>query len=531
MTEAPVVSNGPRGDRTLDEILADGYEVVGAHSPTSGEEGSAYILVAPTQLAVSSVSSLETRELGSTSPSPFTSWTRQEYNRALTGLKGLQKYDEMRRSDATVRSTLRMIKTPVLAARWYMEPASDSKRDKNAAEFVWKCFKDYMSTSLPQLLTECLLMIDFGYYMFEKVYEVRIIEGKRRVVWKKLAPRHPMDVKEWQFDENGGPEKVVMYANKANLTGFQGGFIQTFVDETVIPIEKLLVFTFDKEAGNIEGIPVLRSAFKHWYYKDTLYKIDAIQKERHGIGVPIIKLPPNFTDSDKRLADELGRNLRTNERAHVVLPPNWEIEFAKLNGNLVNAMESIEHHDRAIEKNILAAFLSSTNATKEEDQTMFLKATRFIADIVTDVFNKYAIPQLCDFNFGTMRTGYPQLRARRIGEQADWRTMSFAVRNLVGAGVITPDDPLEALLRDEMDLPKMDPETARDTPTPQDPNGGEPEDGEEETDDDGRAEGDAKRRKAPPLRPAGPARVGPPRQTKPNANPPRGTGGQDRSGG
>jgi hypothetical protein len=525
MTEAPVVSESPRGDRTLAEILADGYEVVGAEA---GE--SSYIVVAPKKLAVSQVTSGEMREIGSTSPSPFTSWTRQEYNPQLMGLRGLQKYDEMRRSDATTRSTLRMAKTPVLSARWFVEPASDSKRDQNAADFIWKCFTDYMSVSWPQLLTECLLMLDFGYYMFEKVYDVRVIDGKRRVVWKKLAPRHPMDVKEWHYDENGGPDRVVMYAPKAQLAGLQGGFVQTSMDEVTIPIDKLLVFTFDKEAGNIEGVSLLRSAFKHWYYKDTLYKIDAIQKERHGIGVPIIKLPPNFTDRDKVLADELGRNLRTNERAHVVLPPNWELEFAQLNGNPVNALESIEHHDRAIEKNILAAWLGSTNATKEEDQTMFLKATRFIADIVVDVFNKYAIPQLCDFNFGTMRTGYPKLKARRIGEQVDWRTMSFALRNFIGAGAVTPDDPLEALIREEMDLPRMDPETARDTPSPQGPE--EEQDEEEETDDeDGRAEGDARRRKAPPLRPAGPPRVGPPRQTRPNANPPRGTGGQDRSGG
>jgi hypothetical protein len=295
------------------------------------------------------------------------------------------------------------------------------------------------------------------------------------------------------------------------------------VDEVVIPIEKLLVFTFDKEAGNIEGISILRSAYKHWYYKDTLYKIDAIQKERHGIGVPVVKLPAGFKDGDKDIADELGRNLRTNERAHVVLPPLWDLEFAELHGNLVDVMGSAEHHDRMIEKNILASFMSNPSSGKEEDQTMFLKATRFIAEILTDVFNKYAIPQLCDFNYGTLRTGYPKLKARRIGEQADWRTMSFAVRNLVGAGVITPDDPLEELLREEMDLPPMDPETARDVPTPQDPQGGE--------DDSSGAEGDAKGKTKTPLRPAGPARVGPARQASPKAKPQSSNSGQDRSGG
>src|SRR5213076_1826132 len=126
-------------------------------------------------------------------------------------------------------------------------------------------------------------------YMFEKVWEPRIIKGKERLVWKKLAPRHPMDVKTWHYDENGGPAAVEMWAPS-------GDPIQP---DVVIPIEKLAVFTFDREAGNVEGISVLRSAYKHWYFKYQLYKIDAIQKERHGLGIPVIKLPVGYSTKDR----------------------------------------------------------------------------------------------------------------------------------------------------------------------------------------------------------------------------------------
>jgi hypothetical protein len=342
-------------------------------------------------------------------------------------------------------------------------------------------------------------MLDFGYYMFEKVWEERKIQGQTRMVWKKLAPRHPMDVLEWVFDDNGGPNAVKMINP------------DTFDPEPiVIPIEKLLVFSFDKEGGNIEGMSILRSSYKHWYYKDKLYMIDAIQKERHGIGVPVIKLPMGFSKTDKLDADQLGRNLRTNERAHVVLPPNWELLFAKLEGQPVNAMESIEHHDKQIQKNALVAFMDGN--AKEEDQTMFLKATRFIADIVAGTFNSYAIPQLIDYNF-VRGEKYPKLKARRIGEQADWRTMSFAVRNLIGAGVIIPDDKLEESLREEMDLPKADVATQRVVATPQAPGSG------------GTAQGPGQQKQA------GAEKPGLPRQAAPSANPPAGNSGTDRSGG
>jgi hypothetical protein len=403
-------------------------------------------------------------ELGSATPSPFTSWIRREYNKDLYGIKGLKIYDKMRKSDGTVRGTMRLAKTPVLAGQWSMAPASQSAKDKMIANFVWKNLTRWTTSSWPQTLTESLLMLDFGYYMFEKVFVpgaqiTNDPDARGKIVWQKLAPRHPMDVKEWFFDYEGGPLSVDLWAPPVFVPGLQGGVFQGFSQWVNIPINKLLVFSFDKEAGNIEGISLLRSAYKHWYYKDNLYKIDAIQKERHGIGVPVIQLPVGYSPQDLSLADALGRNLRTNDRAHVVLPPNWTLAFAELKGQPVNCIQSIEHHDTQIEKQILGQFLNPHEKTDEQDQTLFLKATRFTADIVTDVFNSYAIPQLVDMNWANV--DYPRLVAKRIGEQEDWRTTSFTLRNYVGAGIIVPDQPLEDHLRDEMGLPPADMATAR----------------------------------------------------------------------
>ena len=389
------------------------------------------------------------REIGYTGQSLLVSFAREEYNPDLRGINGLRVYDKMRKSDAQVRATLRLIKTPVLAGHWYVEAASDSEEDQEVADFVWDNLTKWMTISWSQILFESLLMLDFGYYMFEKVWTVR--DGK--IVWKKLAPRHPMDIEDWVLDETGGPRGVTVFPNTDIPAAYP----------SFIPVDKLLIFSFDKEAGNLEGVSVLRSAYKAWYFKDNLYKIDAIQKERHGIGIPIIVLPPNFTDNDKTLANEIGKNLRTNEKAHVVLPPNWKIEFADIRGNPVDAMDSIEHHDRAIARNVLGQFINASSGSTElgeQNVDLFNKATRYVAEFVKDTFNKHAIPQLVDFNFKVDE--YPQLKYRRIGEMVDWRTMSFAMRNFIGAGVITPDDRLEHWIRDEMDLPRMEPSTSRD---------------------------------------------------------------------
>jgi hypothetical protein len=281
--------------------------------------------------------------------------------------------------------------------------------------------------SWPRLLREILLELDFGWYAFEKVFD--IYDGK--VVWRKIAPRHPALLEEWIYDSNGGPNGARFFRQFSNQSA-----------SVFIPIEKLLVFTHEQEGGNMEGISVLRPAYKHWYYIDNLYKIDAIQKERHGIGVPVIKLPPNFSTNDKSAADNLGANLRTNERAHVVLPPMWDIMMLKMEGNPVDSLASAQHHGKMMYESILAGFMIGEGA--KDGQAMFEKSCRFVADEIRDVFNKWAIPELVAYNWKTVDK-FPELKVRRLGDTVDWRTISFAIRNFVGAGVIIPDDASESI--------------------------------------------------------------------------------------
>lgn len=431
------------------------FENDGADFYRDIEAGPSPVGFSRTQGRVQLADSPNMREIGSSSPSPYTNFVGREYNQELQGNNGLEKYHKMR-SDGVVSGTMLMFKTPVNSARWFMEPAEIDEKElaEKQSKFAWDCLTTYQSTTWTQIKNEAMLMCEYGYFILEKVWENRIIDGKKRTILKKLASRHPMDVKEWHFDKNGGPKGVTMFVANGDD-----------VEERFIPIKKLLVFTYGLE-GDIRGRSALRAAYKHSYYKEQFYKIDAIQKERHGIGIPVIKLPPSFDDNDKLAANELGRNLRTNERAHVVLPPYWEMFFAKLEGQPVSAIDSIVMHDKAIRENVLASFLGSDTNTKEEDLTLFLKATRFVADSICDAINTYLIPELIDYNFEDVER-YPKLKVRRIGEQADWRVLSFAVRNFVGSGIIRPDDRLETNMREELDLPRADITTTRVVAAPQ----------------------------------------------------------------
>jgi len=448
--------------------LVGNLDIVGAnHDPAHGS----YVILADRTPNLPLGSAVT--EMGYASPSPWTSWTRDERVPELMDRRGLRTYYDMKRADGTVRGALRLLKTPVMAARWFIEPATDSTIDQNIADFVEKNLMQDLNVPWSRIIEDSLLMCEYGYMPFEKVYEN--VGGRTKLV--KLAPRHPMDIQEWIWDDFGGPEGFIMDPAMPALLNKQygqpfpayGPFAPTNTgraqpEEVFIPINKLVVFVLEQEAGDLRGVSILRSAYKHYYYKDTMYKIDAIQKERHGIGVPIIKLPPGFSVGDRKLAEDLGRNLRTNERAHIVVPSNWEVMFAKLEGQPVDCMRSIEHHDMKIKSNILAPFMDEANVNPDS-LDVYYKATRYIASTVCDTFNHYVIPQLVDYNFS--RGGYPMLRVRRIGEEEALRTTSFAVRNFVGANIIQPDDELEKFVRSELDLPPKDKDTVREVQTPQ----------------------------------------------------------------
>lgn len=398
-------------------------------------------------------------ELGNTGMTAYGNMGfRGEYNNDLRGYLGLRTYDRMRRSESQVKMALRLIKTPVYAARWFVNPASSAKRDKKIASEIWKNFTDQLSVSWAMLLLESLSHLDFGWYSFEPVYQK--VNGK--VLWKKFSPRHPLDCSRWLYDINdGGPKGAY--------------FHQSDGTEKFIPIKetngqtRLLTFTLDKEGGDMEGVSALRPIYKNYYYKDNLLKIDAIQKERHGIGIPIIKLPNGYTTDDKNLANNLGRNLRTNERAHVVIPERFVVEMLKLEGQPVDVIKSVQYHDTLMARGVLAPFsFNDTGLITAESQELFLKGARFIADSTADVFNKWAIPDWVRFNYSS-NVEPPKLTARNIGDTVDWRTISFALRNLIGAQIIQPDDDLETYMRDQMDLPLADTNSIRKPATPQGP--------------------------------------------------------------
>lgn len=369
---------------------------------------------------------LQTKEIG-TSGVSITSGliTGEEYNPKLTGKKAIDAYDQMRRSDATVNAALNAVKLPILSADFSLDPASDDDADKEVAEFIEDCL--FHIVDWEQFLGEALTFLDFGYDVHEMVFEPREINGTLRIALVKLGYRKQTTIEKWETKD--GKPGIQQFDNTGHTYS--------------IPAEKLVRFTHKQEGDNYEGISLLRAAYKHWYIKDKLYRIDAVGHERHALGVIDVTTPVGATETDKKKMRTLVRNLRANEESYIEHPEGWIVAFLDMKANSLKDVEpSINHHDRQIMKNVLAQFLeigaaggSGTRSTSEDHSRLFELAVQSVARRIVQVLQNTVVRTLVDLNFTDRE--YPTLRVGNISDD-NIPVMSEAIKKFVDAGVIHP---------------------------------------------------------------------------------------------
>lgn len=260
---------------------------------------------------------------------------------------------------------------------------------------------------------------------------------------KKLAPRMPRSIQQWELaDGTFGIQQIRQDGVQAQIPG-----------------SKLLIFVNEREGDNWWGTSFLRAPYKHWYYKNNFYKIDGMAFERQGMGVPVMKMPDNYTQSDERKAAQLMRNLRANEEAHVIIPQGYEFSFADMSSSTTRDPEkSINHHNKEILISVLAQFLElgqssngGSKALSENHSDIFLKGLESIANTIKNEINTNLIKELVDMNFDNV-TIYPKLDYSGI-TTVDVAALGTAYSQLVTAGAINPTDEDQQYLRAAMGLP------------------------------------------------------------------------------
>lgn len=405
-----------------------------------------------------------------------------EPNPDLRGLEAVATWDEMSRTDDQVGSALRALRTPVTSADWSLTSVEDV--DPGVLEFVRTNIglpkagesrgrRNREGIVFSEHLADAFKAAIFGHSVFEQVYKYNPTDGR---LWlRKLGPRSQTTIEEIEVGPDGGLAAIRQTAPA--LSSWRGGIPKP----VRIPVEHLVFYCVGKDGADWYGTSVLRQAYRPWFFKDRLERLAAQIVERNGMGVPI-GYAGNGADR-KGLETALG-NLRAGATSHVIAPEGTEIKLTGVTGSTVDALPYINHFNQQISKALAQGFqdLGHDSGARSLGETFLevaLRASQEVADLIADVFTEHVIRDLVELNFGE-GTPYPTLSPGDIvaGRHQD----ETVLVDLANAGLLTPDEPLEAYLRKQKGLPEADPATARTKDPAPEPVGRFPEVGLSESD-------------------------------------------------
>ena len=397
-------------------------------------------------------------EMGSTGTEMFGSLLGQtDYNATLQGPTGYAEYDKMRLSDGQVKAVLTVLKLPLLNADWYVEPASDAPQDREIAERLHIRVREGMSVSWQALLRQILLHLDYGSMPFEPVW---VIEDGL-VMLRKLAPRLPASITEWILDEKGGLAGVKQSASTGS--GWK---------EVTIPIRKLVIFVNELEGSNWRGVSVLRAAYKHWYYKQGLERVQAIAIEKRAMGVDHGILQGDaITDEKKREYERVLMGLHTHEKGFLVTTEgqtDYKLEgFTGGTASVLDPQGAIDYHNLSIVRSCIAEFIamgsgSTGSLAMHKDKTSLLMlGLGAVANNIADTVSQHLIRPWVDYNWAV--TKYPRMRYSHL-EARDLTAFAEAVVKFRGAGVLDRRLDVRNAARQMLDLEALSEEPEEEEP-------------------------------------------------------------------
>ncbi len=390
----------------------------------------------------------------------WTSVTQREETPELRWPQSVRVYDRMRRQDSQVSSVLRAVSHPLLRTPWRVAPnGARPEVVDHVAQDLGLPVKGVQETVMPRRrdrfswqkhLREALLMLPLGHMPFEQVYRWDDRTGLFRL--RKLGPRMPHTITKFNVARDGG---LLSIEQRGSGTS-----------PVTIPMSRLVIYVNELEGGEWWGNSILRSAYKNWLIKDRLLRVDAQSIERNGMGIPAYTAPEGANSAGMDAGDEIVAGLRAGDESGATLPSGAKLELLGVAGNIPSALPSIKYHDEQIARGVLAHFLNLGNQTGSwalgsTFADFFSQSLQAIAQEVADTASQHIVEDLVDVNYGTDEPA-PLVVCDEIGSKS--LAVAQAIKMLVDAGVLTPDDALEAFLRGGLGLPAADQPAPEGTP-------------------------------------------------------------------
>lgn len=401
--------------------------------------------------------------------SPFADLTLGgiDINPELTGLRKYLIYEEMRKSDPSVKSALFMYKLPIRQADWALDAFSTDGIDQLIHDAVaWQFGLEEQDGQLDltwdEWLQQTMLFFDFG-AMGEEV-----VEG---------------DLQIWRPSGDDGTNTRLIKPIARFAPRFAGTFLQIEDDPRTgrivrakqmmpnadwIPGDQLVWYAPEKEGRNWHGVSMLRAMYGPWRLKKALMIAAAIGWDRFSVGVPVVRYPMGGGSKAKAEAENIARNIRVHERAWVALEGNdaqgWKLDIVGGTGNMGDPVPLIRLYDEQIAAAALQQFskLGTTptgaRAVGEILVDPFYQAVSAYANYVAGIRQREAIRRFVTMNFGEQYE-CPKIRVGKI-QSKNVLVLAQAIEFLSAAGLSFTDRETQNDVRDMLDLKHL-PETVQ----------------------------------------------------------------------
>lgn len=377
--------------------------------------------------------------------------------------------------DPHVRSSVNMIANPLLNAIWDFEPASESNLDLEVADFMRHVFFERLN--FDRFVKQCVTAYcRDGFALFEITDDVESIPEPRfpnhpgagmGVVTTGMHYRPAWSVYKWHQSKKD-PNAVKGIEQVIPGSDAQDGGLR------IIPANRVMRWSYDQEDANYWGMSVLRSAYGAFRCKRSLQILQMIKNERMAVPIPKLELPEDASPDDIDVAEQILRDLKSNERGYLITPFGYKFEYAGITtGAGTPIEEAIEQCNRDIAINIMAGFsmlgLTTTGsggsyALAQTQEGQFQISIESHSRFLMSVFNSHQdgwniLNRLVAINYGP-GVASPRLVFRNLPTK-NWANVLPVVYNLGQGNMITPDDKLEDFIREVLTLPKRDESTAR----------------------------------------------------------------------
>lgn len=350
-----------------------------------------------------------------------------DVNPELSGRAKFLEYDEMRKTDATVKSVSMFIKLPVRSAVWSLEPANETPAAHVVRDMVaWNVGLEgqlgVMNQSWSRQLDQGLTAVEMG-PCFEEL------------IWPELG-----DLRVWR-DADGDehpvkpllrlalrPAKSIQRVER-NPDGTIKRVTQSIAGTKPIPGDKLSYFVLEDEAGQWEGASLLRPMWGPWRLKRALMIAAGIGWDRFSMGLPVVH-HPDTAEGEER-AKAIGRSIRGHQRAYVRFPvpqgmtkeeSEWALEIVNGAQTLADPTPLLKWFCDQIAEAGLQQFArqgmgeTGARATAEVQVDPYFLAVQTIANDLARERTRQVFRKIVEVNFGreAADTLTPKLTVSRI---------------------------------------------------------------------------------------------------------------------